>query len=108
MKLERRPLFGGNWKMHKVAAEAETYCKTLDELVGKTTAEVVIFPSPPLLHPVAAALEGSVMARPTDNSSTSIFQPLPAISGPPMMKSSGTKTSLPDVGPFWNGIVSGL
>ena len=34
-------------------------------------------------------------------------QPWPAIFGPPMMQSSGTNTSLPDIGPFWNGTLSG-
>ena len=32
-----------------------------------------------------AAVEGRVMARPTESNSTSIFQPLPAISCPPII-----------------------
>ena len=52
-------------------------------------------------------LEGSEMQRPTDSCSTSMRHPWPAIFGPPMMKSSGTNTSLPASGPFWNGTLSG-
>ena len=47
------------------------------------------------------------MQRPTESCSTSIRQPLPAIFEPPMMKSSGTNTSRPWMGPFWNGTLSG-
>src|SRR5207237_6400742 len=51
--------------------------------------------------------EGSEMHRPTESCSTNIRQPEPAIFGPPMMASSGTKTSLPWIGPFWNGTLIG-
>ena len=61
--------------------------------------------TPPLAPPVA--FEGSEMQRPTDSCSTSMRQPWPAIFGPPIMVSSGTNTSLPDSGPFWNGTLSG-
>jgi hypothetical protein len=54
-----------------------------------------------------AALDGSEMQRPTESCSTSMRQPWPAIFGPPMIASSGTNTSLPDSGPFWNGTLSG-
>jgi hypothetical protein len=47
------------------------------------------------------------MQRPTESCSTSIRQPCPAIFGPPLMNSSGTNTSLPWTGPFWNGTFSG-
>ena len=61
--------------------------------------------SPALAPPVA--FDGSEMQRPTDSCSTSMRQPWPAIFGPPMMQSSGTNTSLPWIGPFWNGTLSG-
>ncbi len=60
--VQRRPLFGGNWKMHKVAAEAEAYCDQLPSLVAGALGEVVIFPSPTLLRPVSAKLAGSPIA----------------------------------------------
>ena len=47
------------------------------------------------------------MQRPTESCSTSMRQPAPASFGPPTMKSSGTNTSLPWIGPFWNGMFSG-
>ena len=53
------------------------------------------------------ALEGSEMQRPTDSCSTSMRQPWPAIFVPPIRQSSGTNTSLPWIGPFWNGVFSG-
>ncbi len=52
---DRRPLLGGNWKMHKTAAEAEEFCKKLVE-TGEPRAEVVLFPSHPLLPIVARGL----------------------------------------------------
>ncbi|MCP4201596.1 MAG: triose-phosphate isomerase [bacterium] len=60
--VQRRPLFGGNWKMHKVTAEAATYCEELPGLLGEISGEVVIFPSPPLLPAVSAALRDSLIA----------------------------------------------
>ncbi len=60
---------------------------------------------PALAPPVA--FDGSEMQRPTDSCSTSMRQPWPAIFGPPMIASRGTNTSLPDSGPFWNGMLSG-
>jgi hypothetical protein len=36
-----------------------------------------------------------------------MFQPLPAFSGPPTSWLSGMNTSLPRIGPFWNGELSG-
>ncbi len=47
------------------------------------------------------------MQRPTDSCSTSMRQPCPAMRRPPMMQSSGTNTSTPWIGPFWNGMLSG-
>ena len=45
--------------------------------------------------------------RPTDRQFISIIQPLPIMSRPPMMASSGTKTSLPQFGPFMKAAPSG-
>jgi triosephosphate isomerase len=59
--MNRRPLVGGNWKMHFVSSDAESYCRDL--LAGTDfAAEVVLFPSPPLLKLVAEALSGSAVA----------------------------------------------
>jgi len=60
--VRRRPLFGGNWKMHKVVADAVGYCDRLPGLVAGTAAEIVIFPSPTLLSAVSARLAGSAIA----------------------------------------------
>ncbi|KAB2965458.1 MAG: triose-phosphate isomerase [Thermoanaerobaculia bacterium] len=55
----RRPIVAGNWKMHLLAGEAEAYCRTLREGLPAGGPEVVLFPSFPLLRPVAAALAGT-------------------------------------------------
>ena len=54
----RRPLVGGNWKMHFVRNEAQGFCETF-LAGGALPADVVLFPSFPLLATVAEALEGS-------------------------------------------------
>ena len=54
----RRPLVGGNWKMHFVRDDAQRYCETfLAE--GEMPADVVIFPSFTLLPVVSEVLAGS-------------------------------------------------
>lgn len=60
-ELARRPLFGGNWKMHKVSSEAASYCSELPALVAETGGQIVIFPSPTLLGLVSARLAGSAI-----------------------------------------------
>jgi triosephosphate isomerase len=55
----RRPLVGGNWKMHMLSGEAARYCDTLLGGVGSPTAEVVLFPPFTLLAQVSARLAGS-------------------------------------------------
>ena len=54
----RRPLVGGNWKMHFLRQDARRFC---EEFLagGALQADVVLFPSFPLLHEVSDALEGS-------------------------------------------------
>ena len=59
---ERRRLVGGNWKMHMVRREAETYCRIFVEKYRDLTTEVVLFPSPTLLSAVAAPLGPSPVA----------------------------------------------
>ena len=65
MSQSRRPLVGGNWKMHKVRGEAEGFCRDLAAgLVTLSSAtapevDVVLFPSAPLLHTVSTALAGA-------------------------------------------------
>ncbi len=53
--MRRRPLVGGNWKMHKTSREAEKFCRALGSTPEPRT-EVVLFPSHPLLSGCAAAL----------------------------------------------------
>jgi len=52
----RRPLVGGNWKMHKVQEEARAFCRELLAHLGAAAADVVLFPSPTLLPAVALTL----------------------------------------------------
>ena len=54
----RTPLVGGNWKMHFSRDEAEAFCAALVAL-PEPRAEVVLFPSFPLIPAVAAGLAGS-------------------------------------------------
>ena len=56
---QRRPLIGGNWKMHMLRREAEAYCHAFADEASTAHAEVVLFPSFPLLAAVHAALGGS-------------------------------------------------
>jgi triosephosphate isomerase len=56
---KRRPLVGGNWKMHMLRQSAQDFCNGLVEGLGSERTEIVLFPSFPLIHPVAVALEGS-------------------------------------------------
>jgi triosephosphate isomerase len=58
----RRPLVGGNWKMHLVGAEARELCRGLLAELDQPLAEVVLFPSAPLLPTVAETLAGSPLA----------------------------------------------
>lgn len=58
----RRPLVGGNWKMHKVQEEARASCLDLLAGLGAAAADVVVFPSPTLLPVVAEALQGGPIA----------------------------------------------
>ena len=56
---DRRPIVGGNWKMHMVSAEASSYCDALLAGGSAPAADVVIFPPAPLLSLVSRALDGS-------------------------------------------------
>lgn len=58
---ERRPLVAGNWKMHLVRAEAEALVADLATALAArpASADVAVFPSHPLLAPVASALAGT-------------------------------------------------
>jgi len=57
----RRPLVGGNWKMHMLSAEARDYVARFGQLSVRD-AEVVLFPSFPLLPVLARGLAGSPVA----------------------------------------------
>ena len=58
----RRPLLGGNWKMHLTRREATALCSALLRETLSYGPEVVLFPSFPLLPAVAGALDGSSIA----------------------------------------------
>jgi triosephosphate isomerase len=55
----RRPLIGGNWKMHKLQREATIYCHQFLGALGDLGADVALFPSTILLPALAEALHGS-------------------------------------------------
>ncbi len=55
----RRPLVGGNWKMHLLRQEVADYCRAFTAGLGNPESEVVIFPSAPLLPELAAGLKNS-------------------------------------------------
>jgi triosephosphate isomerase len=61
---ERRPLVAGNWKMNLVRAEAGALVAALAAAIAREppAADVAVFPSHPLLAPVAAALAGEPIA----------------------------------------------
>ncbi len=62
----RRPLVAANWKMHHLRGDAERFCRALAAapLAGAAEggAEVVVFPSFPLLPTVEAGLAASPVA----------------------------------------------
>ncbi len=58
----RRPIVAANWKMNFLRRDAETFCRELRAGLGQPAAEVVIFPSFPLLVTVAQGLAGSAVA----------------------------------------------
>jgi triosephosphate isomerase len=58
----RRPIVAANWKMHFLRRDAESYCRSLRSGLGEAPADVLVFPSFPLLVTVAQALAGSPVA----------------------------------------------
>jgi len=57
---ERRPLVGGNWKMHLLTGDADALCRQLvADLPTDAGTDLVLFPSFPVIPTVAAALAGS-------------------------------------------------
>ncbi len=60
--MTRRPLVGGNWKMHLLRADAEAYCERLRGESAALPADVALFPSAPLLALVARGLAGTPFA----------------------------------------------
>ncbi len=63
MSNARKSVVAANWKMNLLRADAERFCAQLvAELAGEPAAEVVIFPSFPLLPIVAQGLAGSAAA----------------------------------------------
>jgi triosephosphate isomerase (TIM) len=56
----RTPLIAGNWKMFKTVRESVAFVTDLRARVaGVTGVDIVVAPTFPALHAVAAALEGS-------------------------------------------------
>lgn len=62
MNRNRRTLVGGNWKMHLLADDAQRFCRSLTEQQHKSPAEVVLFPSFPLIPTVLQETKGGVFA----------------------------------------------
>ena len=60
--MTRRPLVGGNWKMHLLRADAEAYCESIRAGSAGLPADVVLFPSAPLVALVARGLDGTPVA----------------------------------------------
>ena len=60
--MTRRPLVGGNWKMHLLRADAEAYCEHFRNESMDLPADVVLFPSAPLVALVARGLDGTPIA----------------------------------------------
>ena len=60
--MTRRPLVGGNWKMHLLAADADAYCARVRDAAPSFAAEAVLFPPATLLERVAGGLAGSAFA----------------------------------------------
>jgi triosephosphate isomerase len=58
----RRPLVGGNWKMHMINTEARELSRLLLAGLDQARTEVVLFPSAPLLPAVAEVLAGGPLA----------------------------------------------
>ncbi len=59
--MSRTPLVAANWKMHLLQAEARAFCQQLRGADLPAGVEAALFPSFPLLPPVAAALAGSAV-----------------------------------------------
>jgi triosephosphate isomerase len=55
----RKPVIAGNWKMHKLIAEAAQSVIALKPLVSQANCEVIVAPAYPALRVVADRLEGS-------------------------------------------------
>lgn len=53
---KRRPLVGGNWKMHFTTREAHEVCDRVKGGLSHSSVETVLFPSPTLAAVVGAAL----------------------------------------------------
>ncbi|MEM8964397.1 MAG: triose-phosphate isomerase [Acidobacteriota bacterium] len=60
--MSRRSIVAANWKMHKVRAEASSFCQTMRTDLGAPAAEVLLFPSFPLLDTVVATLGDAAVA----------------------------------------------
>jgi triosephosphate isomerase len=58
----RRPIVAANWKMHFRRRDAESWCRAVRAGLGRGAAEVVVFPSFPLLVTVGRELAGSPVA----------------------------------------------
>lgn len=61
-RANRVPVVAANWKMNLLREDAEGHCAKLLAGLGDAPAEVLIFPSFPLLPAVAAGLDGSRVA----------------------------------------------
>ncbi len=58
-EITRRPIAAANWKMHKLRADAKDFGRTFVAELGAPVAEVLLFPSFPLLDTVVDSLAGT-------------------------------------------------
>ena len=64
----RQPLIAGNWKMFKTVRESVTFVTGLRERVRDITGvDVVVAPTAPAIHAVAAALDGAAIGVAAQN-----------------------------------------
>ncbi len=58
----RRPIVAANWKMNKLRGDARAFCRAFVAELGAPAAEILIFPSFPLLDTVVDGLAGTPVA----------------------------------------------
>ncbi len=59
---DRRPIVAANWKMNKLRGEVREFCRAFVGELGAPAAEILVFPSSPLLDTVVDGLAGTPVA----------------------------------------------